>query len=238
VHCADELSLLHLSVHDNGTGIEPGNVSHVFEPFFTTKAVGKGTGLGLATVYGIVEQHHGRIEVETTLGDGTTFHVFLPRAKGAMAPWSEPAFVTAPDGHETLLLVEDEAAVRQMVAASLSRCGYRVLEAESGDAAVILWQSHAASIDLLLTDMVMPGSLSGRELAVRLRSERPDLKVVYMSGYGAHDLAGEPWSILVQKPFQLSTLAQVLRARLDEKEASMPPRSFLSDALMQRPFVA
>jgi PAS domain S-box-containing protein len=234
----DEPSLLHLSVHDNGTGIEPGNVPHVFEPFFTTKAVGKGTGLGLATVYGIVEQHHGRIEVETTLGQGTTFHVFLPRAKGAMATLREPAFVTAPDGHETLLLVEDEAAVRQMVAASLARCGYRVLEAESGDAAVELWRSQAASIDLLLTDMVMPGSLSGRELAVRLRSDRPDLKVVYMSGYGAHDLAGEPWSILVQKPFQLSTLAQVLRARLDEKEASMHPRPFLSDAAVQHPFVA
>ena len=123
-----------------------------------------------------------------------------------------------------LLLVEDEAAVRQMVAASLVRCGYKVIEAEHGDAALRLWGEHANHIDLLLTDMVMPGSLSGRELATRLRADRPELKVVYMSGYGASEVINEPWSVLVQKPFQLTTLAQALRARLDEKDATMQPK--------------
>jgi CheY-like chemotaxis protein len=133
------------------------------------------------------------------------------------------ATAAAPDGHETLLLVEDEAAVRQMVAASLARCGYHVIEAADGEAALLLWNKHAARIDLLLTDMVMPGRLSGHDLALRLRADRPELKVVYISGYGAHDLVNEPWSILVEKPFQLSTLAQALRARLDQKEAAMQP---------------
>jgi PAS domain S-box-containing protein len=219
-------ALLVLSVSDNGSGIPAEHLPHVFEPFYTTKAVGKGTGLGLATVYGIVEQHHGRIEVDSSPERGTTFHVYLPRAEATLSPVLEtPA--QAPDGHETLLLVEDEAGVRQMVAASLARCGYHVIEAANGDAALLLWHKHAARIDLLLTDMVMPGNLSGRELALRLRADRPELKVVYISGYGAHDLANEPWSILVQKPFQLSTLAQALRARLDEKEAAMQSQQLL-----------
>jgi PAS domain S-box-containing protein len=222
-------AVIHLSVRDTGSGIEPANVPHVFEPFFTTKAVGKGTGLGLATVYGIVEQHQGKIEVETTLGSGTTFHIFLPRSEAKAAPASE-SLSHAPDGHETLLLVEDEPAVRQMVAASLVRCGYRVIEASDGDAAFDLWRTHKEQIDLLLTDIVMPGSMSGRDLALRLRAERPQLKVVYMSGYGAQDAANEPWSILVQKPFQLSTLAQVLRARLDAKESSMRLKPVSADA--------
>jgi PAS domain S-box-containing protein len=225
--------MLHLSVRDNGTGIDPKHLARVFEPFFTTKAVGKGTGLGLATVYGIIEQHRGRIEVESTPERGTTFHVYLPRAEASMATCTEP-LATAPDGHETLLLVEDEAAVRQMVAASLERCGYRVLAAANGDLALALWRAQADQIDLLLTDMVMPGSLSGRELALRLRKDRPELKVVYMSGYGAHDLAGEPWSTLVQKPFQLATLAQILRARLDESEAGTRPKPLLAEASKQR----
>jgi PAS domain S-box-containing protein len=222
-------AVVHLSVRDSGTGIDQEHLPHVFEPFFTTKTVGKGTGLGLATVYSIVEQHSGRIEVDTVLGKGTTFHVYLRRASASAVPWTEPVGGT-PDGHETLLLVEDESAVRQMVSTSLMRCGYRVIEAANGDRALELWKKHASEIDLLLTDMVMPGSLSGRDLAVRLRGERPQLKVVYMSGYSAHGLADEPWSILVQKPFQLSTLAQVLRARLDEKEPSMRSRPLAVDA--------
>ncbi len=214
-------AVVHLSVRDDGTGIDQQDLPHVFEPFFTTKTVGKGTGLGLSTVYGIVEQHHGRIDVDTVLGKGTTFHVYLPRASASLVASSEP-LRGAPSGHETLLLVEDESAVRQMVATTLTRCGYRVIEAANGDVALELWARHAREIDLLLTDMVMPGSLSGRDLAVKLRSQRPELKVVYMSGYGAHDLAGEPWSILVQKPFQMASLAQVLRARLDQNEPAMP----------------
>jgi CheY-like chemotaxis protein len=113
-----------------------------------------------------------------------------------------------------------------MVSISLRRCGYRVIEAANGDIALELWRSHANEVDLLLTDVVMPGSLSGHDLAVRLRADRPELKVVYMSGYATQDLSGEPWSILVQKPFQLATLAQVLRTRLDEKEPRMRPKPF------------
>jgi signal transduction histidine kinase/ActR/RegA family two-component response regulator len=220
---AHSRALLDLSVSDNGSGIASEHLPHVFEPFFTTKSVGQGTGLGLATVYSIVEQHKGRIEVSSMAGQGTAFHVYLPRAEAAL-----PALSSAPpppaSGHETLLLVEDEAPVRTMVAASLARCGYEVIEAENGDAALALWRKHASRIDLLLTDMVMPGSMSGRDLARRLRAERPELKVVYMSGYGAQEVADEPWSVLVQKPFQLSTLAQALRARLDQLQPAMLPK--------------
>jgi PAS domain S-box-containing protein len=211
---AEPQPYLRLSVSDTGVGITKDDLSHVFEPFFTTKETGKGTGLGLATVYAIVEQHGGFIEVDSQVGRGTAVHVFLPRSTAAVRR-APTAFLAAPRGNETLLLVEDEPAVREMVRTSLESCGYQVLEAASGDLALPIWREHRQRIRLLLTDMVMPGSLLGGELSQRLRAEKPDLRVVYMSGYGGQDLKLDSTSRFVSKPFQVSTLGRVVRECLD-----------------------
>ncbi|HTZ21799.1 MAG TPA: ATP-binding protein [Opitutaceae bacterium] len=177
-------AFVRLRVIDTGCGIAPEYRSHLFEPFFTTKEVGKGTGLGLATVFGIVEQHAGWIEVESQTGAGTTFSLFLPRLPYSLmelAQSSPPPSVRG--GSETILVVEDEASVRGLMCRLLERHGYRVLAAESGAAALAVWREHRASIDLLVTDMVMPGGIGGRELANHLRAEKPSLKVIHCSGY-------------------------------------------------------
>jgi CheY-like chemotaxis protein len=173
-----------LSVIDTGCGIAPEYWPHLFEPFFTTKEVGKGTGLGLATVFGIVEQHAGWIEVESQAGTGTTFSIFLPRLPhSVMAQAQPPPPPAVRGGSETILVVEDEAAVRSLMCRMLERHGYRVFAAESGAAALAVWREHRAIIDLLVTDMVMPGGIGGRELANHLRAEKPSLKVIHCSGY-------------------------------------------------------
>ncbi|HOX55738.1 MAG TPA: PAS domain S-box protein [Candidatus Paceibacterota bacterium] len=209
-----------LSVADTGCGIPPENVRRIFEPFFTTKEVGKGTGLGLATVYGIVQQHRGWIEVESEPGQGSTFKVFLPRslepAKPANGPSTEP---TVRGGTETILVVEDEAAVRELVCEFLTRHGYRILQADSGAKALQVWRESKDRIDLLLTDLVMPGQLNGRELAEELRAERPRLKVIFTSGYSA-DVVGKDFVLRrglhhLQKPYHPRTLAKVVRDCLD-----------------------
>ncbi len=210
-----------LSVSDTGCGISPDLLPHIFEPFFTTKEVGKGTGLGLATVFGIVDQHQGWVEVESHLNRGTTFHIYLPRA--SQAPAAEPAKDTAAPlqrGTETILLVEDEVPVRELLGTLLKRHGYKVHTASTGTEALGVWHEHHSEIDLLMTDVVMPGGMSGRELAERVRQERQDLKVIYCSGY-PDDLLGKDlvWDrniSFLAKPFNASKLLQRIRQSLDE----------------------
>ncbi len=210
-----------LHVTDTGCGIEPGNLRRIFEPFFTTKEVGKGTGLGLATVYGIVDQHKGWIEVNSEPNKGSTFRVFLPVSQEAATPaQGKPNTPSVRGGNETILVVEDEVAVRELVCNVLLGKGYSILEAETGVKALEVWQQNKKKIDLLLTDLVMPDHLNGRELAEKLRAERPKLKVIFTSGYSA-DVVGKDFvlqrgSHYLQKPYDPEKLALTVRGCLDE----------------------
>jgi len=212
-------NFVQLSVTDTGAGIAPEHLPHIFEPFFTTKGPGKGTGLGLATVFGIVQQHQGWIEIESQLKAGSTFHIYLPRWEQPIPDTTERRKAGAVrGGNETILLVEDEFAVRQFFRRVLEGKGYRVFDAESGVLALQLWRQHP-NIDLLLTDVVMPGGLSGRELAERLRSEKPKLKVIYCSGY-TDDMLGKDSVLRVnrnflEKPFDPDKLLKRVRDYLD-----------------------
>ena len=209
-----------LSVADKGCGILPENLSHIFEPFFTTKDVGKGTGLGLATVYGIVKQHRGWIEVESAVGQGTAFKVFLPA--GGQVAGTDTTARSEPEvrgGKETILVVEDEPALREMVKRILERFGYKVILAVSGVQALQVWATKGHSIDLLLTDMVMPEGINGRGLAERLHLYKPEMPVIYTSGYST-DVAGDDLVLnegvnFLQKPFHPKKLAQAVRDALD-----------------------
>ncbi len=211
-----------LSVIDTGCGIKTENLRRIFEPFFTTKEVGKGTGLGLATVYGIVKQHHGWIEVSSELEKGTTFKVFLPAsAEVPRNPDKAPDEKAVAGGAETILVVEDEAPVRELVCRLLSQRGYHILEAESGVRALEIWEQRKSSIDLLLTDLVMPDRMNGRELAEKLWAERPELKVIFTSGY-SQDVVGKDFVLnqglnYVQKPYHPQKLAQTVRECLDAR---------------------
>lgn len=211
-----------LSVCDNGCGIPAEILPRIFEPFFTTKEVGKGTGLGLATVYGIVGEHHGWIEVDSALNRGTTFSIYLPSARGvensrrASAP--KP---TAPRGSETVLIVEDEPALRALVKRYLTRLGYSVLEATSGADALSLWRQVKGHVQVIFTDLVMPGGLSGLELGKQLTAEDPGLRIVYTSGYsaevsGAVELPARGG--FLAKPYKPEELAIALRKVLDARE--------------------
>jgi two-component system cell cycle sensor histidine kinase/response regulator CckA len=211
-----------LTVSDNGTGIDKETQERVFEPFFTTKAAGEGTGLGLSTVFGIVKQSGGFIWLYSEKGVGTSFRVYFPVAPEDVVPFaSEPAEpVAALDGAETILLVEDEERVRTLACAILRRYGYNVLAAAGGGDALLISEQHPASIHLLLTDVVMP-HMSGRQLADRLKPLRPDLKVLYMSGYTAsaivrHGVIDSDVSF-VEKPITPETLARAVRRALDAK---------------------
>ena len=210
-----------LSVTDTGCGIPEENRARIFEPFFTTKEVGQGTGLGLATVFGIVEEHGGWIELESEVGRGTTFLVYLPAQARAVAPEPRaPASVPSPRGSETVLLVEDDAMVRRVARRTLERSGYRVFEAESGPAALERWRMMPRKVDLLLTDLVMPDGMSGREVAARLGELQPGIKVLYTSGYSkdvvSRRLSLAPGHDFLEKPFSASALAQAVRRRLDQ----------------------
>jgi hypothetical protein len=209
-----------LAVSDTGTGMSEETQSHLFEPFFTTKEMGKGTGLGLATVYGIVRQSGGHVWVYSELGHGTTFKIYLPRVDEPAEPLATRARA-APEslrGTETILLVEDEAAVRAVTRQLLQRNGYTVLEAPQGAAALALLEGGPVRLDLLLTDVVMPG-MSGRELADQLTSRCPGLRVVYMSGYTDDAIVRhgmlEPGLEYLQKPFRPDGLLMKVREVLD-----------------------
>ena len=211
-----------MRVADTGCGMDEKTLKRIFEPFFTTKEVGKGTGLGLATVYGIVEQHHGWVEAESEVGKGSTFTIHLPVTEDkSNVKSAAPSQLAAHGGKETILVVEDEPSLRLLVVEILQIYGYRVLQASSGLAALEVWKEHKDEIDLLLTDMVMPDGVSGRELADRLLKENPDLKIIYTSGYSP-GMAGTDTARLtgfnfLPKPYPPSRLAELVRFCLNKK---------------------
>jgi CheY-like chemotaxis protein len=210
-----------LRIADTGCGMDQLTLSRLFEPFFTTKEFGKGTGLGLATVYGIVKQHQGWLEVSSQAGQGSTFRIFLPPDARAATPAEQPANADSLHGHETILVVEDEPPVRWIVKEALGKYGYSVLEAGNGMEALAVWHQHHSEVALLLTDMVMPVGLSGQELAEKFSAHKPDLKVIYISGYSPQ-AAGTGFSVLdrmnfVQKPFDGALLARTVRQCLDAR---------------------
>jgi PAS domain S-box-containing protein len=206
-----------LSATDTGCGMDAQTLSRIFEPFFTTKEVGKGTGLGLATVYGVVKQHHGWIEVSSRLGHGSCFTVFLPATEAKLETAAAPAEGPAEslDGHGTVLVVEDEHALRALTRRYLQARGYQVLEAGSGVEALEVWARSPAPVDLLFTDMVLPQGISGGELAKRLKARKPSLKVLYTSGYSieltGRDLDLRPGINFLAKPYTEETLAKAVR---------------------------
>ena len=206
-----------LSVTDTGTGISKEIQEHIFDPFFTTKEVGKGTGLGLATVYGIVKQSGGYVWVDSELGQGACFTIYLPRVKGTIASDMSAKAEAQPRGTETLLVAEDEEALREAMCDYLRSLGYTVLAASSGQQALSVASQHEGHIDLLITDLVMP-EMSGRELSQMLESFRPDLKTIYMSGYTDDAVLRRGIQVLnatfLQKPFSLGTLARKVRDTL------------------------
>jgi PAS domain S-box-containing protein len=213
-----------LTVSDSGTGMDAETQAHIFEPFFTTKEKGKGTGLGLATVYGIVKQSGGFIWVYSELGKGTCFKIYLPRVDqaeekiGVAKPTAE-----VPNGTETVLLAEDEADVREIARQFLESGGYQVIEARNGAEAIELAWANVGKIDLLITDMVMPG-MTGQELAAKLQREQPYLCVIFMSGYSEHaatEMAdADPGVRLLTKPFSRSALLRAVREMFEAKRES------------------
>ena len=213
-------SYVTLTVKDSGTGMDADTQRRVFEPFFTTKPEGSGTGLGLATVFGIVEQSGGGIKFVSALGAGTTFWVDLPRVAPGPVPAAPADRGKMSVGTETVLVVEDEDVVRGLAVRILKHQGYTVLEASHASAGLELCRTHPARIDLLLTDVVMPGGLNGRQLAEQATAIWPHLRVVLMSGYTTDALVhygvdkGVPF---LQKPFTLRQLAGKVREVLDTK---------------------
>ena len=208
-----------LAINDDGCGMAPDILEHVFEPFFTTKDVNEGTGLGLATVYGIVKQNGGFIDVSSEPGIGSTFRIYLP--KQAVDPRSTrgpQAGAAARQGAETVLLVEDEPSVLKLGKSMLETLGYRVIASRSPAEAIVLAREHAEPIDLLLTDVVMP-DMNGRELAERLQGVCPTMKHLFMSGYTADVIANhgvvEEGLDFIQKPFTMAALGEKLRSVLD-----------------------
>jgi PAS domain S-box-containing protein len=209
-----------LSVSDTGSGMDPATLKRIFEPFFTTKEVGKGSGLGLATAHGIVAQHNGWIEVESNVGVGSTFRVFLPASSqpSVLLP-ANPVSDRIRGGSETILLVEDETEVRKVIGKTLRALGYKVLEAGNGQAAVVAWQEQDRKVDLLLTDMVMPEGMTGLELAEHLQSLKPGLKAIISSGYSAGipdpELQKKKGIIYLPKPYSVDVLSKIVRQSLE-----------------------
>jgi len=210
-----------ISHTDTGCGIPSENLVRIFEPFFTTKELGKGTGLGLATVFGIVKQHHGWIEVASQVNQGTTFNVFLPVSSlPVMDAVEADTQFRSRGGTETILVVEDERDLRDYVTRELRRNGYRVFEAIDAANALKLWDEYKDQIDLVFTDVIMPGGMNGRELAEKLWLERPKLKVIFSSGYGAEAL-GKDFKLdnnlnYLQKPYLPQTMTKAIRTCLDK----------------------
>ncbi len=211
-----------LTVRDNGMGMSAETLSHIFEPFFTTKDAGKGTGLGLATVHGIVAQQGGWVEVVSAPGEGAAFNVYLPLSNAAATPLPPNAESSAYMGHETILVVEDEEAVREIMTSVLAQHGYRIFEAADGPDALILWAQYSDQIDLVVTDIVMPNGIRGNILAQRLQAERPDLKIIFSSGYSSEFATQEkPLSsqfTFLQKPYKPAALVKAVREALDSNQ--------------------
>jgi two-component system cell cycle sensor histidine kinase/response regulator CckA len=210
-----------LSVTDTGEGMDKETQLRIFEPFFTTKEKGKGTGLGLSTVYGIIKQSGGYVLVQSEPGQGTTFRIYLPRVEDALETVGTLGISSSQNGgSETVLLVEDEESVRQLVRETLESKGYKVLEAENGEAALRIVSNYSDKIDMLITDVVMPG-MSGRELSARLCASRPQTKVLYLSGYTedaiGHEGVVDPHTVFLQKPFTLQMLSRKVREVLGER---------------------
>ena len=208
-----------LSFRDNGTGMDTQTLTRIFKPFFTTKPAGKGTGLGLSTVFGIIRQHHGWVEVESKPDQETTFRCYFPASQQAAEKTDTVIDTSLHNGRETILVAEDEGDLREMVVELLKMQGYHVLEAASGAHALEVFQNANRPVDLLLTDMVMPGGVMGSELAERLSRHCPHLKVIYTSGYSP-GMAGRDASLLADrnflpKPYSIGKLAQFVRECLD-----------------------
>jgi PAS domain S-box-containing protein len=220
--------LVCLTVTDNGCGMENSVLQRIFEPFFTTKEMGKGTGLGLATVYGIVKQHRGWIEVQSKVGAGTFFKVFLPIASetGQLSAASPSESEAVRGGRETILIVEDENDLLVLTQEVLQQYQYRVLTASSGVEALQVWDEHNGQIDLLLTDIIMPGGITGDELAAELKRRKPGLKTIYASGYTSAFVGrnfGQNEITFLAKPYQPHQVAQLIRDTLDTPAKDKSP---------------
>jgi two-component system, cell cycle sensor histidine kinase and response regulator CckA len=207
-------SYVMLSVSDTGMGMDKETQSRIFEPFFTTKEKGKGTGLGLSTVYGIVKQSGGYVMVQSELDRGSTFHIYLPQVDGTAEKHTAPSSRAAAGGTETILLVEDEESVRQLVRDTLESKGYKIIEAGNGDSGIGAAARHNGKIDLVITDVVMPG-MGGRELVEQILKTRPETKVLYLSGYAEDAVLSEGsldhGTTFLQKPFTLQNLSRKVR---------------------------
>lgn len=226
-----------LRVSDTGCGMDTYVITRIFEPFFTTKEVGKGTGLGLATVYGIVKQHNGWVEVTSQQDQGTTFHVFFPASTHTVKSTTEDTTPNTPvtGGSETVLVVEDEPVLREMAQMILEECGYQVLLAGNGKDALEMWGQHQDRIDLLFTDMVMPAGVSGMELANKLIAQRKQLRVVFASGYTVDDISTDFLTRnnnarFLQKPYTRVNLARAVREALDGATAQRTSSPLLAEA--------
>jgi CheY-like chemotaxis protein len=211
-----------LSVSDSGVGMDAETQLHIFEPFFTTKEVGKGTGLGLATVYGIVKQSGGDVGVRSAPGEGATFRIYLPRVDGIVeTARPETPSKMSTEGSETVLLVEDEESIRNLVSELLGKNGYKVLAAKNGNEALETGRRHSGPVHLLLTDVMMAG-MSGPELAKQLSAFRPEARVLYMSGYADRSFSQHSTdlsdTLFLQKPFTRDGLMRKVRQCLDLPE--------------------
>jgi PAS domain S-box-containing protein len=217
-------NFIRLSHVDTGCGIPPENIPHIFEPFFTTKEIGKGTGLGLATVFGIVKQHNGWIEVESEPDKGACFRIFLPASTQPITQSEQyDPQLHSQDGTETVLVVEDEHDLREIVTHTLLHHGYHVFQAADGNNALAIWRDQKNNIDLVFTDVIMPGGINGRELADRLWADKPDLKIIFSTGYGANALGPnfkpDPATNYLSKPYLPQSLISLVRRCLDQKTA-------------------
>jgi two-component system, cell cycle sensor histidine kinase and response regulator CckA len=216
-----------LAVKDTGYGMDAATVGRIFEPFFTTKDPGQGTGMGLATVYGVLKQHGGWIEVDTAPGRGTTIRTFFPLSvEGFVAPSAKPESSpteSTPTNDITILVVEDEEMLREFVSEALAALGYRVLSAANGRDALDVWAEHRDEIDLLLTDIVMPESISGRQLAHTFILDKPNLKVIFTSGYSSElfgsEFEREKEHLFLAKPYLPDRLAQTVAMHLQSQGA-------------------
>jgi CheY-like chemotaxis protein len=224
-----------LSVSDTGCGMTPDIQAHIFEPFFTTKSEGKGTGLGLSTVFGIVTQSGGGLDVTSQVGQGTRFDVYLPSVTSEIEKTEQlDASRYSVRGHETILVVEDDPSVRTLVCDELRKLGYRIFEAKNGLEACLVATQQMGGLHLLLTDVIMPG-MSGTELAQHLRIIKPELRLLFMSGY-TDDVGiggGDPLSAYLQKPFTPEALAKTIRELLDYQPEGANASSRLPETIQQ-----